>query len=87
MRKKPTNVKGNHSHMCRPKKRRQKKAVSWYLQLLLFYFSNTALILLTPELEASSFLILKVHIHVVVSTCGHPQSSREYTLPDFPTIE
>jgi hypothetical protein len=28
MRKKPTNVKGNHSHMCRPKKRRQKKAVS-----------------------------------------------------------
>jgi hypothetical protein len=42
-----------------------------------YYFANTALILLTPELLDSSFWILNTPISLEFSTWGPPQSSRE----------
>ena len=50
------------------------------------FYLRIALILRTPALEACSFFITKVPIVSVLSTCGPPQSSCEYTVPLFPVI-
>ena len=39
------------------------------------YYSSTPLILLTPALDASSFLILNVPNSLVLATCGPPHNS------------
>ena len=51
--------------------------VKKYIFILKFYLIKTALILLTPLLLASSFLILNFHILLESSTWGPQQSSLE----------